>query len=854
MSGRITQVVIWLRSVDGITCVAVLALALVVRLIIAPNLIISQDLMAFGYWGELMNQDFLHVYSVGASNSSWTLLPTYLPVALYLFGFMVKVYFGLGALLGIPLSHDVATAHMLKIVLKTPEILADLVFLAILYVKAIRVMPRWVAWLASATYALSPGVLITSVIWGQTDGIILLLVVIALLATLRNEAIWAGAVMALAISFKPQPFIFVPLILVYLLRWGGVKHVARGVAAFVGVTFVVWLPYLLPPFTELHALRKNISATLAAEMPTATHSAFNLWWALGIGHESASTPFLGPFTITQVGEGLFGIILLIVAIGIWRDRSQGRLWAGAAILALAFFTIGTLQFERYMFPAIGLLFLAALYDRRFWIVYATANVTFAVNFQASIYPCRCDPYTPNWSASMQQALMLHLDGWQAGMLNCSALLLSVVIFALPQMRRATERRQIFQPSFGLSQPGANLALASSGVGTGMRQAAMTRPVTSSRPDDAWRPYATSGDADVDAGLDALADTVRIKAITPSTAPKLRLRPRELGRAPYVSVVIPCYNEEGNIRPMYERLSAALQQVTPTYEIIFVNNGSYDNSPSIFEELANRDHRVSILTLSRNFGSQGAYTAGFTYASGDCVVGLDGDIQDPPELIPALVAKWLQGYDVVYGVRARRKGSLPRRIGYKLFYRMLRRFSYVDIPVDASDFGLMDRRVVNVLNEMPERSRLIRGLRAFAGFNQTGIPYERQERYSGITTNSFRALFRWASLGLISFSFAPLDLISYLAGIVVAMTAVAAVVYTVLYFVFPGAPQGFLTLLIAVLFLGAVQLLCLSIIGAYLGKIFEEVKARPRFLVNDVQNDHHAERHVEQRIGQHAERH
>ena len=163
---------------------------------------------------------------------------------------------------------------------------------------------------------------------------------------------------------------------------------------------------------------------------------------------------------------------------------------------------------------------------------------------------------------------------------------------------------------------------------------------------------------------------------------------------------------------------------------------------------------------------------------------------------------------------------------------------MDIPLDASDFALMDRRVVNVLNAMPERSRLIRGLRAFAGFSQTGIPYTRQERFSGKTTNSFRALFRWASLGIISFSFAPLSLISYLAGTVVALAAVALVVYTVLYFVIPGAPQGFQTLLVAVLFLGAVQLLCLSIIGAYLGKIFEEVKARPSFLVNDIQNDHH----------------
>ncbi len=328
-----------------------------------------------------------------------------------------------------------------------------------------------------------------------------------------------------------------------------------------------------------------------------------------------------------------------------------------------------------------------------------------------------------------------------------------------------------------------------------------------------------------------------KASPTQKLPRLKLRRRELNRPPYVSVVVPCYNEEGNIRPMYARLTAALRAVTTNYELIFVNNGSYDESAEIFDELASADQRVSIVNLSRNFGAQGAYTAGFAYASGDCVVGLDGDIQDPPEMIPEFIAKWLEGYDVVYGIRERRKGSLARRIGYKLFYRLLRQVSYVDIPLDASDFALMDHRVVKVLNAMPERSRLIRGLRAFAGFSQTGIPYVRQERFSGKSSNSIRALFKWASLGIISFSFAPLSLISYLAGTVVALAAVALVVYTALYFIFPGSPHGFETLLVSVLFLGGVQLLCLSIIGAYLSKIFEEVKARPSFLVNDVQNDH-----------------
>jgi dolichol-phosphate mannosyltransferase len=179
----------------------------------------------------------------------------------------------------------------------------------------------------------------------------------------------------------------------------------------------------------------------------------------------------------------------------------------------------------------------------------------------------------------------------------------------------------------------------------------------------------------------------------------------------------------------------------------------------------------------------------------------------------------------------------RRVGYKAFYRLLQRVSYIEIPLDAGDFGLMDRRVVDALNAMPERNRLIRGLRAWAGFHQIGVPYVRDERFSGRTTNSLLALFRWASLGLISFSFAPLELISYLAAAVVALTGVAIGIYLALYFIVPDVPRGFETILVAVLFLGALQLLCLSIIGSYLARLFEEVKARPKFLIQDVQNDH-----------------
>jgi dolichol-phosphate mannosyltransferase len=221
--------------------------------------------------------------------------------------------------------------------------------------------------------------------------------------------------------------------------------------------------------------------------------------------------------------------------------------------------------------------------------------------------------------------------------------------------------------------------------------------------------------------------------------------------------------------------------------------------------------------------------------------MDGDLQDPPEVMPELVSRWLEGYEVVYGDRVRRKAGLGMRIANKAFYRLLRRFSYIEIPLDAGDFGLLDRRVVEIMNAMPERNRLIRGLRAWVGFRQIGVPYARDARHAGRSSNSLLDLFRWASTGLVSYSYAPLELISLLAGVVMVLAAIAIFVYTLLYFLKPGVPQGFQTLLVAVLFLGAVQLLCLSIIAEYIAKIFEEVKGRPKYIVRTVTNSHGSNR-------------
>jgi dolichol-phosphate mannosyltransferase len=216
--------------------------------------------------------------------------------------------------------------------------------------------------------------------------------------------------------------------------------------------------------------------------------------------------------------------------------------------------------------------------------------------------------------------------------------------------------------------------------------------------------------------------------------------------------------------------------------------------------------------------------------------MDGDLQDPPEVIPELVAKWREGWEVVYGVRTKREATLFLQIAYKLFYRIFHATSYIKVPVDAGDFSLMDRKVIDALNRLPERDRFVRGLRAWVGFKQTGVPYVRPERMFGRTTNNLLKNIAWARKGIFSFSYLPLELISYLAFFVTGLSALAIVFYVVMYFVKGEAPPGFLTLLVAVLFLGGIQLLSLAIIGDYLGRVFEEVKQRPHFIVREVWND------------------
>ncbi|HNW44282.1 MAG TPA: glycosyltransferase family 2 protein [Elusimicrobiales bacterium] len=306
--------------------------------------------------------------------------------------------------------------------------------------------------------------------------------------------------------------------------------------------------------------------------------------------------------------------------------------------------------------------------------------------------------------------------------------------------------------------------------------------------------------------------------------------------PKLSAIIACYRDAQAVPVMYARLRAVFEKIGADYEMIFVNDGSPDNSREVLAALAAADPKLLVINHTRNFGSQNAFTSGMRIASGDAVILMDGDLQDPPELIEGFYRKWREGYEVVYGVREKRVASWLMQSAYKLFYRAFKFLSYVPVPLDAGDFSLISRRVVDTLNALPENNRFMRGLRAWAGFRQAGVPYVRPERMFGVTTNSFLRNLDWARKAIFSFSYAPLDFINWLAFLAVAGAFAAIAVQVALRLLYPGlAPQGFPTLIILVLFMGGVQLLCLGIIGSYLAHIYDEVKRRPPYVVESYLN-------------------
>lgn len=324
------------------------------------------------------------------------------------------------------------------------------------------------------------------------------------------------------------------------------------------------------------------------------------------------------------------------------------------------------------------------------------------------------------------------------------------------------------------------------------------------------------------------------------------RPRR-NLVPELSVVVPLFNEQENLGLLHQELTTVLQGQGVGYELVFVNDGSRDGTPGLLEDLVGRDEHLVVIHLSRNFGHQAAVSAGLDHAIGKAVVVMDGDLQDPPELLPQLLEKWRQGAEVVYAIRTQRKENLIKRMGYHLFYRVLRRISDLNIPLDSGDFCLMDRKVVEALKQLPERQRFVRGLRAFVGYRQEPLVYARGARHAGKPKYTFKSLVRLALDGLFSFSSVPLRLVSYLgaggvlaAGLLTLWVLIDAISNQ-------QTPRGWPSLIIVVLFMGSVQLVSLGIIGEYLHRIFVEVKGRPTYLVREVRKrskvDEQEERHA-----------
>ncbi len=305
--------------------------------------------------------------------------------------------------------------------------------------------------------------------------------------------------------------------------------------------------------------------------------------------------------------------------------------------------------------------------------------------------------------------------------------------------------------------------------------------------------------------------------------------------PTYSLIVPIYNEEATIHELYRRVSSVMNRLDATVELVLINDGSRDRSLPLIRELHQQDSRVCYLSLARNFGHQIAVTAGLNFARGQVIVILDADLQDPPELIPEMVEKWRQGYQVVYAQRTQRlkEGWFKRFTAYA-FYRLLKNLADVDIPTDTGDFCLLDRQVVDLLNTMPERNRYLRGLRSWVGFSQTSVKFDRDPRFAGDVKYTFSKSFGLAVNGLVSFSKVPLRISTYV-GLFSAVVALVMAILVLYWRIFvPHSPvTGLATIIVAIFFLGAVQLVSIGILGEYIGRIYEEVKNRPLYTLGEV---------------------
>ncbi len=301
----------------------------------------------------------------------------------------------------------------------------------------------------------------------------------------------------------------------------------------------------------------------------------------------------------------------------------------------------------------------------------------------------------------------------------------------------------------------------------------------------------------------------------------------------ISPVIACYKDAQAIPVMYERLVNTFNKIGCNYEIIFVNDNSPDNTEQVLQELCEKDMNVVAIKHSRNFGSQAAFVSGMEIATGDAVVLMDGDGQDPPELIEQFFEQWQNGYQVVYGRRVKREASLLMNVAYKSFYKVFSKMSDITIPQDAGDFSMIDSKVVEHIVALPEKEQFLRGLRAWVGFNQTGVDYIRPERLFGVSTNNLRKNIWWAKKGIFSFSYLPLEIMSYMGFFLTIISFFAIAFQIIAKMIYPDIPHGIPTIIVLILFFGGVQLLAISMIGEYLSKVVDETKSRPKFIRDKV---------------------
>lgn len=305
-----------------------------------------------------------------------------------------------------------------------------------------------------------------------------------------------------------------------------------------------------------------------------------------------------------------------------------------------------------------------------------------------------------------------------------------------------------------------------------------------------------------------------------------------------TLIAPIYNEKENLPVLYERIVEVMQQTAESWELILVDDGSTDGSTDMIRELGQRDHRIRPVIFARNFGHQIAVTAGLDYSRGQSVTIIDADLQDPPEVILEMSKKWHEGYQVIYAVRAEREGETWfKTFTASLFYRLIYRITDVKIPLDTGDFRMMDRKVVDVMNTMREHHRFLRGMSAWVGFKQIGVSYKRAARFSGETKYPFKKMFKLALNAITGFSYVPLQLATYLGFISAGISVVAIPVVAILRIAGSQSFFGQATTLVAVLFFGGVQLISLGILGEYIGRIYDEVKGRPLYIVSESPQDY-----------------